>query len=91
MAFKPISVTETINGVKFVAQYNGVSMINRFTDETQGRNTDACEFLFKHVLVEPKIDDIDEFFGTNTKYMNKVIDFCGKVMNADPQYFPDNK
>lgn len=91
MAFKPITVTEEINGVKYTAQYSGVSMINRFNDETEGKNAAAVDFLFKYILVEPQIKDIDEYFGTNTKYMNKVIDFLGKVMNADPQYFPDNK
>ena len=91
MAFKPITVKEKINGVEFTAQYGGVSMINRFNDETDGKNANAVDFLFEHVLVEPKIADIDEYFGVNVKFMNKVIDFLGKVMNADEKYFPDNK
>lgn len=89
--FKPVVIKETIDGVEFTAQYGGVSMINRFTDETEGKNTNAVDFLFEHILVDPKIADIDEYFGTNTKFMNRVIDFLGKVMNADEKYFPDNK
>ncbi len=89
--FKPITVTEEIDGKKYTAQYSGVSMINRFNDETEGKSGAAVDFLFKYILVEPKIADIDEYFGTNTKHLNAVIEFLGKVMNADTQYFPDNK
>lgn len=91
MAFKPIQIEKEINGKKFIAQFSGVSMIYRFNDETEGKLQKQAEFIFKNVIVEPRVDDIDEFFGTDIEYQNEVLDFAGKVMRADRELFPDKK
>ena len=90
MAFKPVVIEKEINGKVFKAQFNGVSTMYRAQDESEGKAAKMTEFLFKNVLVEPKIKDIDEFFGTNVKMMNEVIEFAADVMNADEKYFPKN-
>lgn len=91
MAFKPIQFKKEINGKEFVAQFSGVSMIYKFNDETEGKLQKQAEFIFKNVIVEPRIDDVDEFFGTDIEYQNEVLDFAGKVMRADKSLFPDKK
>lgn len=89
MAFKPIVITKEIDGKEYKAQFNGVSMMYRAQDESEGKSGKMAEFLFTNVLVNPKINDIDEYFGRNVKHMNKVIEFLADVMNADEKYFPE--
>ena len=88
MAFKPISKEETINGVKCIAQFNGVSAMLEATNDADGDSKKMVEYLFKNVLIEPKIDDMDEFFGTDVDFMNEVVSFASAVMRADEKYFP---
>lgn len=88
MAFKPISVEKEINGTKFIAQFNGVSAMLDATNEADGDNKKMVEYLFKNVLVEPKIDDMDEYFATDVDFMNEVVSFASAVMRADEEYFP---
>ena len=88
MAFKPITKEKEIKGKKDVAQFNGVSTLFKFNDETDGKLEKQAQFIFKNVLVEPKIDDPDEFFGTDVELMNEVVAFCSAVMRGDAEYFP---
>ncbi len=88
MAFKP-QVRETeINGITFKAQFNGISAMQEIGFLANEDMRKTTPYLFEHVLVEPKIKDIDEYFGTDTKFYNEVLDFLLKVAQADPKYFP---
>lgn len=89
MAFKPVVIEKEIKGVVYKAQFNGVSTMFRANDETDGKATKMARFLFDNVLVEPKIDDVDEYFGTDVALMNEVTEFASDVMKADKKYFPD--
>lgn len=93
MAFKPITVSEEIKGVKYTAQFSGASMLFKFNSETQGDAEKAKDFLLENVLVEPKItpEDFDEYIGTDIDLMNDIIEFAGAVLRADKKYFPDTK
>lgn len=88
MAFKPITKEKVINGKKYVAQFNGVSSLFKFNDETDGKLAKQAQYIFDNVLVEPKIKDPDEYFGTNVTLMNEVVAFCSAVMRGDAEYFP---
>lgn len=88
MAFTPITKKETIEGIEFEAQFNGATATATGQRLQQENPVEFMNYLFKHVIVSPKIDDVDEFFGTNLKLLNKVIEFGVLVMNADPSYFP---
>jgi len=90
MAFKPITVNETIDGVKYTAQFNGVSAMLKATKYAEEDTEKFADFLFDNVIVEPKISDKDEYFGTKAKHMTKVMDFASSVMQADEKYFPEN-
>ena len=88
MAFKPIVKEKEINGVLFKAQFNGVSAMYNAVDEADNKNKELVEYLFKNVVVEPKIDDMDEYFGTDVDFLNDVVAFASAVMRADKEYFP---
>lgn len=88
MAFKPIVKEKEIEGVIYKAQFNGVSAMFDAQSETDGDNKKMVEYLFKNVLVEPKIEDMDDYFGTDIELMNEVISFASDVMAADKKYFP---
>lgn len=89
MAFKPIVIEKEIRGKIYKAQFNGVSTMYRANDETDGKTIKLARFIFDNVLVDPKITDIDEYFGTDVSLMNEVIEFAADVMRADEKYFPD--
>lgn len=88
MAFKPVVKEKEINGKIYKAQFNGVSAMLDAVNEAGDDSKKLVEYLFANVLVEPKIEDIDEYFGTDVELMNKVVDFAGAVMRADKEYFP---
>lgn len=88
MAFKPIVIEKEINGEIFKAQFNGFSALLDAREETSGSERKAAEYIFKNVIVEPKIKDIDEFFGTDLDFFSEVLAFGGEVMSADEKYFP---
>lgn len=90
MAFKPITVKETIDGVKYTAQFNGVSTMHAAMKYAGDDTEKMARFLFDNVIVEPKISDMDEYFGVKVKHMTKVIEFASAVMQADEKYFPEN-
>lgn len=89
MAFKPIVIEKEIKGTVYKAQFNGVSTMYRANDETEGKAMKLAQFLFENVLVEPKINDVDEYFGTDVDLMSEVTEFAAEVMRADEKYFPD--
>ena len=88
MAFKPIVIEKEIDGVVYKAQFNGVKAMYDIADAADGSNTKLIDYLFENVVVEPKIGDIDEYFGTDTEHLNKVVEFAGAVARADKKYFP---
>lgn len=91
MAFKPITKEKEIKGKKYVAQFNGVSTLFSFNDETDGKLAKQAQFIFDNVLVSPKISDPDEYFGTDVELMNEVVAFCSAVMRGDAEYFPKSE
>ena len=91
MAFKPIAIEKEIKGRIFKAQFNGFSALLDARQETEGSEKKAAEYIFKNVIVEPKIGDIDEFFGTDMTLFSEVLAFGGEVMAADEKYFPKTK
>lgn len=91
MAFKPITKEKEINGVKFIAQFNGISMREEIGYLSSENVRKVAPYLFENVLVEPKIADVDEFFGTDAVYYDEVTSFLLAVGRADPEYFPRPK
>ena len=88
MAFKPIIVEEEIDGVLYKAQFNGMASRNKIVNMAQNNIEEATEYMFAHVLVEPKIGDVDEYFGTDADHYDKVVVFMTKVGSANKDYFP---
>lgn len=88
MAFKPIVVEKEINGVLFKAQFNGMSQRTKIANIASENIEDVAPYLFDNVLVEPKIDDIDEYFGVDAEFYDSVLTFLTKVGSADKEYFP---
>lgn len=91
MAFKPIIVEKEIDGTIYKAQFNGMMSRNELAILADSDMSKAIEYVFNHTLVEPKIDDIDEYFGTNAAHYDKVISFLIGVGTASKEYFPDDK
>ena len=88
MAFTPIIKEKNIDGIVYKAQFNGASALYDAQVETDGNNRKMIDYIFKNVIVEPQIDDMDEYFGTDIEHMGEVITFGTKVMSGDPEYFP---
>ncbi|MBR5823726.1 MAG: hypothetical protein IKY67_06255 [Paludibacteraceae bacterium] len=72
------SVEKEINGVKYVAQFNGLSAALKAVDDSYIDGSDnismlkLSEYVFKHVIVEPKGLDVDDFESLDdfTEVMN---------------------
>ena len=81
------AVDKTINGKKYVAQFNGISAALRAIDESyiEGTNNTSMEklaqYLFKHVIVEPKGLTPDDF--DSMEEFNEVIAFAREVMQGN--------
>lgn len=88
MAFKPITVEKEIKGVKYVAQFNGMSARSEIAYLANEDMRKVAPYLFENVLVNPKIDNIDEHFGTDAELYDEVIEFLTGVGTADKEYFP---
>lgn len=74
-----------INGVTYTAQFSGLTTALRAVDENYIEDTNVisneklCNFLFEHVIVDPKVtidsfDDLDE--------MQEVVKFAQDVMKG---------
>lgn len=74
-----------INGVKYVAQFNGMRTATKFIDQckTEDGNSQSIEktadFVFENVIVEPKVT-IEDFDDLET--MSEVVKFGTEVMNG---------
>lgn len=88
MAFQPIVIEKEINGVTYKAQFSGISMREEIGYLSSENVRNVAPYLFENVLVEPKINDIDDYFGTDSKYYDEVTTFLLDVGRADPKYFP---
>lgn len=92
MAINPYNVTKEINGKKYVAQFNGISAALNAVDSSyiDGTNTTSvsklADYLFKHVIVEPKGLTPDDF--DNMDEFNEVVAFAREVMQGN---FRDKK
>ena len=80
-------VERTINGKKYVAQFNGISAALKMTDNSyiDGSNNQSLEKLTKYmltnVIVDPSgltVDDFDSF-----EELNEVIGFAREVMMGE--------
>lgn len=81
------TVEKEINGKKYTAQFNGISAALKAVDESYiegSSNTSTikmAEYLFAHVIVEPKNLSIDDF--ESMEEFNDVIAFARKVMQGE--------
>ena len=86
MAKKPYTVEKEINGVKYTAQFNGLSAALNAVDSCYidgGSNISAgkmADYLFEHVIVDPKVS-VDDF--DSLEDLNKVTDFAREVMQGN--------
>lgn len=75
-------VKKVINGTEYIAQFNGFGAMYQMADEVRIGDTEArsayktAEYLFKNVLVEPKVG-FDDFEDADE--LNAVIKFLGDV------------
>lgn len=82
-----------INGKKYVCQFNGISAALKAVDESYidgSSNTSTvkmADYLLKHVVVEPKGLEIDDF--DSIEEFNEVIGFARSVMNGE--FRPETK
>lgn len=90
MAFTPVVKEKEICGKKYKAQFSGFSALIKAQNEIGDDSEKLANYVFKNVIVSPKIPDIDEHCGTNSKLFSGILDFGSKVMGADPEYFPEN-
>lgn len=87
MAMKPYTVTKEIEGKTYVAQFNGLSAALSAVDSCYidgGSNISAAkmaDYLFKHVIVEPKNLTPDDF--DSLAELNAVTDFAREVMQGN--------
>lgn len=81
------TVDKEINGKKYTAQFNGISAALQAVDDSYiegSSNTSTikmAEYLFKHVIVEPKGLSIDDFDSMDE--FNEVTQFARKVMQGE--------
>lgn len=79
------TVEKEINGVKYKAQFNGISQALKCVDETYIEGTGVtsteklAQYIFDHVIVEPKVT-IDDF--ETVEEMKAVLKFGQEVMNG---------
>ena len=87
MAKKFYTVEKEIGGVKYVAQFNGLSAAlnavdNCYIDGTSNISAGKmADYLFAHVIVEPKGITVDDF--DNLEDLNAVTDFAREVMQGN--------
>lgn len=77
---------KTINGVEYVAQFNGLSNALRAVDSSYIENSTntsvekLAEYIFKNVIVEPQGLEIDDF--ETMEELNEVVAFGRDVMQG---------
>lgn len=83
---KIYQVEKEINGVKYIAQFGGLSVALKAVDAsyiegTSNTSTEKmAEYLFKHVIVEPQNLTVDDF--ETMEDFNEVISFARGVMQG---------
>lgn len=83
---KSYQVEKIIKGTKYVAQFAGLSVALKAVDASYiegSSNTSVekmAEYMFKHVIVEPKNLTIDDF--ETIEEFNEVIAFARGVMQG---------
>lgn len=86
MAKKFYQRKKTINGVEYVAQFNGLSAALSAVDETyiQGTETTSMkllsQYIFENVIVEPRGLTADDF--ETMEELNEVLRFGREVMQG---------
>lgn len=86
MAEKFYQRKKTINGVEYVAQFNGLSAALSAVDETyiQGTETTSMkllsQYIFENVIVEPRGLTADDF--ETMEELNEVLRFGREVMQG---------
>lgn len=86
MAKKPYTVKKEINGVEYIAQFNGVaaaldSVDSSYIDGTQNISArKMATYLLEHVIVEPKGLTVNDF--DSLEELNAVTDFARDVMHG---------
>lgn len=87
---KHYQIEKEINGTKYVAQFAGLSVAQDCADTCRNGDTPhistkkLTEYLFKHIIVEPKGLTADDFDCIDE--LNEVTDFARDVMQG---YFRD--
>ena len=87
MAKKTYTVEKEINGVKYIAQFNGISAALDAVDGcyipgTQNISTvKMAKYLLDNVIVEPKGLTADDFDSLDE--LNAVTDFAREVMQGN--------
>ena len=87
MAKKFYNVEKEINGIKYIAQFNGLSAAldavdNCYIDGTQNISAGKmAKYLFNNVIVEPKGLTADDF--DSLEELNAVTDFAREVMQGN--------
>jgi hypothetical protein len=80
-------VSKEINGVKYIAQFNGISAALKAVDNSyiEGTNNTSVaklsEYLFKNVIVEPAGLTADDFESMDD--FNEVVTFAREVMQGN--------
>lgn len=81
------TVEKEIKGTKYIAQFNGISAALQAIDDSyiDGSNNTSLiklsNYLFEHVIVEPKNLKADSFDNLND--FNEVVAFAREVMQGD--------
>lgn len=87
MAKKTYTVKKTINGTEYIAQFNGLSAALEAVDSCYIPGTTnisagkMADYLFQHVIVEPKNLTADDF--ESLAELNEVTDFAREVMQGN--------
>lgn len=91
MATKFYTKEKEINGIKYVAQFNGLSFALRAVDENYIEGTSnvsnerLAQYILDKVIVEPKGLQIDDF--ETMEELNEVTEFGRDVMQG--KFRPD--
>ena len=93
MALKSYTVEQEINGVKYKAQFNGLSAALKANDSTYIEGTSVtslekmAEYILKHVIIEPRKLTVDDFDDMDE--LGEVVAFGREVMHGS--HNPDKK
>ena len=86
MAKSFYTVEKEINGVKYTAQFSGMSTALRAIDESYIDGSDntslikLSSYIFEHVIVEPKGLTVDDF--DSMQELRDVTDWAQEVMQG---------